>query len=122
MTPFDNAVHGTQEDNYNFFHSSSSIWVECGFGEIDLRWGILWKRLSQNVSIIDECMRLHNFIIDWREGKQFKSSTEVDVGLNVRKTLQWYCCEELSSSTVQLVLTRKQQSARPIRTVSYMIT
>jgi hypothetical protein len=25
LTPFDNAVHGTPEDNYNFFHSSSRI-------------------------------------------------------------------------------------------------
>ncbi|KAL7506494.1 hypothetical protein ACHAXN_009688 [Cyclotella atomus] len=81
MTPFDNAVHGTPEDNYNFFHSSSRIWVECVFGEIDLRWGILWKplgfRLKHNVNIIDACMRLHNFIVDWREGEHFKSS-EVD--------------------------------------------
>jgi hypothetical protein len=71
MTPFDNAVHGTPEDNYNFFHSSSRIWVECAFGEIDLRWGILWKplgfRLRHNVNIIDACMRLHNFIVDWRK-------------------------------------------------------
>lgn len=71
LTPFDNAVHGTPEDNFNFFHSSSHIVVECAFGEIDLRWGILWRplqfRLKHNVNIIDACMRLHNFIVDWRE-------------------------------------------------------
>ena len=78
MTPFDNAVHGTPEDNYNFFHSSSRIWVECAFGEVDLRWGILWKplgfRLKHNVNIIDACMRLHNFIVDWRNNDHFQSS------------------------------------------------
>ena len=68
LTPYDNALHGTDEDNYNFFHSSSCISVECAFGEIDLRWGILWKELELsldfNCTIIDVCMRLHNFIVD----------------------------------------------------------
>ncbi len=66
LTPYDNAVHGTDEDNYNFFHSSSRIKVECTLGEIDLRWGILWRplcfRLVQNIKVIDACLRLHNFI------------------------------------------------------------
>ncbi len=74
VTPFDNAVHGTPEDNYNFFHASSRIAVECAFGEIDLRWGILWRplqfSLKHNVNVIDACMRLHNFIVDWREENQ----------------------------------------------------
>jgi hypothetical protein len=78
MTPFDNAVHETPEDNYNFFHSSSRIWVEYAFGEVDLRWVILWKplgfRLKHNVNIIDACMRLHNFIVDWRNDDHFQSS------------------------------------------------
>ena len=69
-TPYDNAVHGTAEDNYNYFHSSSRIVVECTFGEIDLRWGILWKplhfSLEHNCKVIDACIRLHNFIIDYR--------------------------------------------------------
>ena len=46
LPPFDNVLHGTNEDNYNFFHSSSRICVECTFGEIDLRWGILWRASS----------------------------------------------------------------------------
>ena len=61
LTPYDNAMHGTTEDNYNFFHSSSRISVECAFGEIDLRWGILWKELEYslelNCTVIDVCMR-----------------------------------------------------------------
>jgi len=71
VTPFDNAVHGTDEDNFNFFHSSSRISVECVFGEIDLRWGILWRPLcfnmKHNINTIDACLRLHNFIVDYRE-------------------------------------------------------
>ena len=71
LTPFDNAFHGTPEDNYNFFYSSSQISVECAFGEIDLRWGILWRQLQfslkHNIQNIDACMRMHNFIVDFRE-------------------------------------------------------
>ena len=71
MTPYDNAMHGTEEDNFNFFHSSSRIVVECAFGEIDLRWGILWRplqfSLDLNCKVIDACMRLHNFIVDFCE-------------------------------------------------------
>jgi hypothetical protein len=70
LVPYDNAVHGTPEDNYNFFHSSCQITVECCFGEIDLQWGILWRELSYslevNCKIIDACMRLHNFIVEHR--------------------------------------------------------
>ncbi len=36
MVPYDNVVHGTPEDNYNFFHLSCQITIECCFGEIDL--------------------------------------------------------------------------------------
>ena len=71
LTPYDNAYHGTPEDNYNYFHSSSRISVECAFGEVDLRWGIFWKplkyTLKTNCKIIDACLRLHNFIVDHRE-------------------------------------------------------
>lgn len=71
ITPFDNTYHQTGEDNFNFFHSSSRISVECTFGEVDLRWGILWRTLGfsleHNTKIIDACMRLHNFIVDFRE-------------------------------------------------------
>ena len=71
LTPFGNVLHGTPEDDYNFFHSSSRICVECAFGEIDLRWGILWKRpqftMKNNIRVIDTCMQMNNFIIDFRE-------------------------------------------------------
>jgi hypothetical protein len=68
--PFNNTVHGMPEDNYNYFHSSSRIVIECTFGEIDLQWGILWKplhfSLDCNCKVIDACIQLHNFIIDFR--------------------------------------------------------
>ena len=74
ITPFDDAMHGTAEDNFNYFHSSSRISIECTFGEIDMRWGILWRPLAfsmkHNTQVIDACLRLHNFIVDFREENQ----------------------------------------------------
>ncbi len=83
MTPYDNAMHGIAEDNFNFLHSSSRIVVGCAFGEIDLCWGILWRplqfSLDLNCKVIDACMRLHNFIVDFREGNLYVSeSTALD--------------------------------------------
>ena len=53
------------------------IYVECAFGEIDIRWGILCKPLDGSLEshkfIIDSCMRLHNFIVDWRENDQVQN-------------------------------------------------
>ena len=47
------------------------IYVECTFGEVDRRWGILWRplegKLANHRYTIDSCLRLHNFIIDFRE-------------------------------------------------------
>jgi hypothetical protein len=70
--PYDNAAHASAEDNFNFFHSSARIIVECTFGEIDLRFGILWKPLNYslkfNCSVIDACFVIHNYIVKHREG------------------------------------------------------
>ena len=69
IPPFNDVAHSTVEDNFNFFHSSARIAVECAFGEIELRWGILWRplqcSLAHNCQIIDG-LRLHNFILEYR--------------------------------------------------------
>jgi hypothetical protein len=87
LTPFDGVRHGTAEDNYNFFQSSQRICVECAFGEIDLRWGILWRPLQfsmkHNTQVIDACMRLHNFIVDFREEHEPSSTGISAVDKNV---------------------------------------
>ena len=61
----------TRVDDFNFYHSSARITVECAFGEIDLRWGIFWKRLWCSLShaaiIIEGAMHLHNFLVNYRE-------------------------------------------------------
>ena len=71
ITPYDSASPRSPEDDFNFYHSSARITVECAFGEIDLRWGIFWKRLGfglENCAIIIKgAMRLHNYLVDYRE-------------------------------------------------------
>ena len=73
IPPYDNTSPKTPQDDFNFYHSSARITVECAFGEIDLRWGIFWKRLSvslENAAILIEgAMHLHNFLVDYRESK-----------------------------------------------------
>jgi len=85
-TPYDNAVHGTAEDNYNFFHSSSRISIECAFGEMDLRFGIFWRPLSmslaRNIATIDACMRVHNMIVMARQDDCTMDTLDMDVFLD----------------------------------------
>lgn len=42
--------------------------VERVFGEIDLRWGILWKSLTCSLAnatiFVEGAMRLHKFLVD----------------------------------------------------------
>ena len=73
IPPYNNTSPRTPEDDFNFYHSSARITVECAFGEIDLRWGIFWKRLSMSLShaaiVIEGAMHLHNFLVDYRENQ-----------------------------------------------------
>ena len=77
MTPYDNAKPNSPNDDFNFYLSSARIWVECAFGEIDMRWGIFWKKLSftleHTVNLIDGALRLHNFIVNFREEQKIAS-------------------------------------------------
>ena len=69
LTPYDQPHSRSPQDDFNFYHSSARITVECAFGEIDLRWGIFWKRLTCTLEnaclIIEGAMRLHNILVDW---------------------------------------------------------
>ena len=61
-----------KKNSFNYFHSSSRIVVDCCSGEISLRFGILWKvlqySLAANIRVIDTCLRLHTFIVNYRLG------------------------------------------------------
>ena len=82
LVPYDSASPYTSEDDFNFYHSSARITVECAFGEIDLRWGIFWKRLTCSLDnsalIVEGAMRIHNYLVDYREANNCKSEAQID--------------------------------------------
>jgi hypothetical protein len=87
-TPYKGAaVKDGSKDAYNFFHSNCRITIECAFGMLVHRWGILCKPMStklpvSKVTAIVRCLcRLHNFCIDERLGREGDSG-EVDEPLD----------------------------------------
>lgn len=75
ITPYDvkesrGDVDGAK-DSFNFHLSSCRIYIECAFGEMVMRWGILWRtlrfELEKCTKVIRVCMLLHNYIIEMRE-------------------------------------------------------
>ena len=57
-------------DDFDFYQSSNRMAIECTFGILVRRWGLLWRPLSMHFSrrapLILAPMRLHNFCIDQR--------------------------------------------------------
>jgi DDE superfamily endonuclease len=68
IVPFNNADANSMKDDFNYYHSKTRIHIECAFGEIIMRWGIFWRKMSfdlKNVGpIINACCYLHNFLVD----------------------------------------------------------
>jgi len=58
-------------DDFNFLQSSLRINIECVFGEVVRRWGILWRPLEVEFKkrslVLAAVFRLHNFCLDQRE-------------------------------------------------------
>ncbi len=72
VTPFTNVAgdpNRIAEDCYNFFHSQLQIRVECAFGMLVQRWGILCMAMPQYLSVkkvvalVIACAKLPNFCI-----------------------------------------------------------
>jgi len=69
VTPYPNVSSGGKDD-YNFYHSQLCICVECTFGMLVGRLGILRAEIPQNISIsrtislAHALAKLHNFCID----------------------------------------------------------
>jgi hypothetical protein len=83
IVPYPNAESNSFEDAFNYWHSSSRINIECTFGELVMRWGILWRRLQFSLrsagSVINACSHLHNFLVDERENDNLDDfKTNVD--------------------------------------------
>jgi DDE superfamily endonuclease len=59
------------KDSFNYHLSSCRIYIECAFGELVMRWGIFWRtllfELKKCCKVIQVCMLLHNYIVDFRD-------------------------------------------------------
>ena len=69
MSPFRGRGNLSEErKNFNHFLSQVRVNVECAFGMLVQRWGILWRKLKFKLDrvprIIAACARLHNLIIN----------------------------------------------------------
>jgi hypothetical protein len=68
IVPFRNVSSGPK-DAFNYFHSSLRINIECAFGMLVHRWGILRSAMPQNIRINKTCplvyclCKLHNFCL-----------------------------------------------------------
>jgi hypothetical protein len=68
LTPYEGRGTTEGEKNFSFYQSSLRINIECAFGALYKRWGVLWRPLScslkHNVLVVQACFALHNFCID----------------------------------------------------------
>ena len=70
VAPFRNASGGTTEDDFNFYQSQLRINIECAFGILTQRWGVLRKPMHSNMGLnkvtatVSALCRLHNYCLD----------------------------------------------------------
>ena len=68
IVPYFRAQAGTAEDNFNFFQSQLRMSIECTFGMLVNRFGILHAplpfSLRSNIASVQSLMHVHNHIFD----------------------------------------------------------
>ena len=68
-TPYPNTSGGSK-DNYNFYHSQLRIRIECAFGMLVMRWGVLRMAIpigitiKKTIALVNCLAKLHNFCVD----------------------------------------------------------
>lgn len=87
VAPFKGVSSGP-EDAFNCFHSSTRIEIECAFGMLVHRWGLLRKPIPLNVTLekttaLVHCLcKLHNFCIDENEGPALQNMDQDAAEIN----------------------------------------
>ena len=72
VVPFKNTSSGPK-DAFNFYHSQLRINIECAFGQLVHRWGILRRAIPCNISLaktialVMALCKLHNFCINEKD-------------------------------------------------------
>jgi len=68
LTPYPGSHLPSSQDGYNWQQSSLRMCIECAFGMLIRRWGILWRPLEGEVDrrslVVGACMLFHNHCID----------------------------------------------------------
>ena len=73
VTPSSNVSSGNKDD-FNFYQSQLRIKIECAFGQLVHRWGMLRKPIPYGISVqkttsLVYCLcKLHNYCIDEKDG------------------------------------------------------
>eukprot|EP00980_Cylindrotheca_fusiformis_P006282 scaffold1344_cov102-Cylindrotheca_fusiformis.AAC.1 len=92
VAPFKNVKSGSKDD-FNYYHSSLRINIECAFGMLVHRWSCLQKPMPINFStkkissLTVALCKLHNFCIDSQDARPLpmtdldRSSIRLDGGL-----------------------------------------
>lgn len=59
---------GSPEDAFNYFQSNLRINIECAFGILVQRWGVLWRPMRVSYRkvprVVELCMMMHNYCTD----------------------------------------------------------
>ena len=82
-TPYPNVSRGAK-GSYNFYHSQLKINIECAFGILVNRWGILRCPSPQGFTILKVCRMveclccLHNYFIDVSNENEVIDNTSSD--------------------------------------------
>ena len=83
---------GGVSDAYDWCQSSNRMCIECAFGILVRRWGILWKplavRFDRRAALIGCLMRLHNFCIDKNIDPEAES-VSIDNGVGLMQPGRW---------------------------------
>ena len=92
FTPSNSMITPANEpglDYYNFEQSSLRMPIECTFGMVYRRFGLLWRPLSirfdRRAAVIGAIFRLHNYCIDWR----ITEETQIVNGLGELQPGRW---------------------------------
>lgn len=105
VTPFKGRNLDRSMDSFNFHHSSCRMVVEQAFGILVSRFGIFWSplrgTLKRKTKIISTAVKLHNFIIDNKEDREFDFIPN-HVDNNVRGTPNVFLQNELHTEVEEM--------------------
>ena len=108
ITPFTRRSYsrGTDEDTFNFIHSSKRMAIERAFGVLVRRWGIVWRKLEftvrKNIKVLYALVVLHNICTLRRDhGEDVRLAHPDDSGRQPRdyqSVVEMFCYPPNSSS------------------------